>query len=52
MTSEQPEQTMEFARSNKVRLVTEADDEGITLTLSHVATRHAQWYRVEGAATA
>ena len=52
VSSEKPEQTMEFARTKKVRLVTEADDDGIRLVLSHVATRHAEWYRPEAAAFA
>ena len=52
VSSEQPERTMEFARTQKVRLVAETDDDGIRLILSHVATRHAEWYRVEAPAPA
>ena len=52
VSSEEPERIMEFARTKKVRLVTETDDAGIRLVLSHVATRHAQWYRVDAPALA
>lgn len=40
-----PEVPLEFARRNKVRLGIETDDDGVLVFISHVPTRHAEWYR-------
>ena len=39
-----PEKPLVFARHRRVRVTVEADDDQVRVILSHVASRHAQWY--------
>jgi hypothetical protein len=40
LVSERPDAPISFARRRLVRVVTEVDQEGITVRLSHIPTRH------------
>lgn len=39
-----PEEPLAFARHRRVRLTVEVDEDRVTLFLSHIPTRHAEWY--------
>ena len=50
LRAEYPQSTMDFARNKQVRLVVDMSEDGVVLSISHVATRHAEWYRTAEAA--
>jgi hypothetical protein len=39
-----PAQPLVFARRRRVRLTIDVDEDCVTLSLGHIATRHADWY--------
>jgi hypothetical protein len=47
LTSVKPERPLEAARRKQVTLSIASDEDGVTVGLAHVATRHAEWYRAE-----
>ena len=42
--SVRPDRPVEFARKSRVRVAVEAEDDGVTVLVSHIASRHADWY--------
>jgi hypothetical protein len=44
VTSVPPDEPIRFARNRRVRITVDVEDEIVTVALSHVATRHADWY--------
>lgn len=45
LASVKPERPLEAARKKQVTLSFASDEKGVTVGLSHVATRHAEWYQ-------
>src|SRR5690606_29932390 len=40
-----PAEPLAFARSRKVRFVVDVDEDGVTLSVAHIAGRKAEWYQ-------
>ena len=45
LESRVPDRPLEFARRSRVRFTVDVQDDGVTVSLSHVPGRHADWYR-------
>jgi hypothetical protein len=45
VVSERPNRPLEYARKQQVTLAFHSDRDGVTVGVSHVAGRHADWYR-------
>jgi hypothetical protein len=43
--SERPERPLEFAHRSRVRLTVDYEEDRAVVSVSHVAGRHAQWYK-------
>jgi len=39
-----PETPLEFAHSNRVRITIDAEDDRVSVGISHLPNRHAEWY--------
>jgi hypothetical protein len=44
IVSERPARPLEYARKRQVSLAVHTDVDGVTVAISHVAGRHADWY--------
>jgi hypothetical protein len=44
MVSVRPEEPVAFARSRRVRVTVDAEEDAVRVFLSHIPTRHADWY--------
>jgi hypothetical protein len=45
LRSERPEKPLEFAHKGRVRLTVDYEEDRAVVSVSHVAGRHAQWYK-------
>jgi hypothetical protein len=44
VVSERPARPLEFARKRQVTLAVHTDSSGVTVGISHIASRHDSWY--------
>jgi len=51
LTSRPPERPLEFARNGRVSYTLEHDESGVTVYVSHVHGRHAEWFKPAAVAT-
>ena len=52
LASRAPEAPLDFAHRGRVSYTLEHDDAGVTMYVSHVHARHAEWYKPEHLVTA
>jgi hypothetical protein len=49
VASVEPDKATEFARARRVRITIDAEESGVRVSLSHIPTKHANWYAAAGA---